>query len=103
MSPQLAYAIDAARDLAWRPHANLRPMHHRDRRDSHERLVEALGHLTVVDSVAGPIQRIRLVAAMRRVAACTFSSRFGPPYYDRKQRLAELRGCLVAYDQAVAA
>jgi hypothetical protein len=44
-----------------------------------------------------------LVAAIRRVAACSFSNRMGLPYYERKQAVAELRGCLVVYDRVTTA
>lgn len=91
--------IDAARDLAWRPTHNLAGgTRHAERREAHERLVDALAGVTALSANASP-QLTYLVRAIRRVAACSFSNRMGLPYYERKQAVAELRGCLVIYDR----
>lgn len=75
MSPALALAVDAARDLAWRPHANLRPLPMLLRHESHDRLCAALRDLTAADRLTGPIELILLTRAMQRVAGCSFASR----------------------------
>lgn len=104
MSPELAATIDAARDLAWRPTANLggsRAIAYEPRLEAHRRLVDALERVTGLSANASPELRF-LLAAIRRVAACSFSNRMGHPYYERKQAVAELRGCLVVYDRLAA-
>jgi hypothetical protein len=102
MSPRLAQAIDAARDLAWRPTANLGAgIRYTERREAHERLCALLRGVRVP---AGAPDELRfLVAAMRRVAGCSFSNRRGEPYYWRRQQIYELRGCLDVWDRLVAA
>lgn len=101
VSPALAMAIDAARDVAWRPTANCgkrRAVAYAERKEAHQRLVDALEALTGLSANASPQLRF-LLAAMRRVAACSFANRMGLPYYERKQAVAELRGCLIVYDR----
>lgn len=99
MSPELAAAIDAARELAWMPTANLRAsLTYDERKAAHARLVARLAEVRGLSANASPELRY-LVPAMRRVAACTFSNRTGHPYYERRQAVAELRGCLDALDQ----
>lgn len=109
MTPALAEAIDAARDLAWRSTSNYgarSAARYLERRAAHERLIHALAKTSYRDyrvtAMADPALRY-LVDAMRRVAACTFSHRMGLPYYERKQAVAELRGCLDVFDRQVAA
>jgi hypothetical protein len=41
-----------------------------------------------------------LLEAMARVARCSFANRRGLPYYERKESVAQLRGCLLAYDRS---
>lgn len=102
MSPALAAAIDAARDLAWRPTANLGAgIRYAERREAHERLCALLCGVRLP---AGTPDELRfLLAAMRRVAGCSFANRRGEPYYWRKQQIYELRGCLVVWDRSVVA
>lgn len=100
MSPTLSAAIFAARELAWQPHANLSDKkRYAERTACHQRLVEALQRTTAVSANASPELRF-LVEAIHRVALCSWSNRMGVPYYERRQSLAELRGCLLAYDRA---
>lgn len=104
MSPALARTIDAARDLAWRPTANLggrSATGYEPRMEAHRRLVDALADVTGLSANASDELRF-LLAAIRRVAACSFANRMGQPYYERKQAVAELRGCLVVYDRSLA-
>jgi hypothetical protein len=103
MTPALAKTIDAARDLAWRPTSNLggrRAVAYEPRLEAHRRLVDALAGVTGLSANAAPELRY-LLAASRRVAACSFSNRMGHPYYERKQAVAELRGCLITYDRSL--
>ena len=100
MSPTLSAAIFAARELAWEPTHNLADRKRYARRhELHRRLVDALTHTTGVSANAGAELRY-LVEAMHRVAMCSFANRKGAPYYERKQCVAELRGCLLAYDRS---
>lgn len=100
MSPELAAVIDAARDLAWRPHGNCKGgIAYYDRREAHDRLVSTLADVGYLSSASPPELRL-LVEAMRRVAACTFSNRYGLPYAERRQAMFELRGCIVVWDEA---
>lgn len=107
MTPALAQAIEAARDLAWRSTSNYggrSAILYADRKESHDRLVTALSKMSYRDVLVTTMafEELRfLVDAMRRVAACTFSNRMGLPYHERKQAVKELRGCLVTYDAAV--
>lgn len=98
----LELAIAAAEDLAWRPTANLPgSVAYHDRREAHARLVEILAGLR---SPRGASPELRyLVAAMRRVAAASFSNRYGLPYYERREAVSQLRGCLDVYRKAAAA
>lgn len=101
MSPALSATIDAARELAWWPHANFggRRAHlYQERRDAHQLLLDRLGGVRSVSANASP-ELVALVAAIRRVAACTFSNRLGLPYHERKQAMARLRGCFDAWDR----
>ncbi len=93
--------IDAARDLAWRQTANLAAsVAYQERRESHERLVSCLGTLTTLSANASPELRF-LLDAIRRVAACSFSNRYGHPYYERREAVKQLRGCLDVWDRSV--
>lgn len=105
MSPALAATIDAARDLAWRSTSNYggKAAHlYRQRYEAHQALVVALGGVTGLSANASPELQY-LVAAIRRVAACSFANRMGHAYYERKQAVRELRGCLDAYDRVAKA
>jgi hypothetical protein len=101
VSPSLAEAVDVARELAWLPIANLSsPIRYAERRELHRRLCELLGR-SRLHRDPSPEARF-LVDAMRRVARATFVNRKGLPYYQRRWAIIELRGCLDAYDRAVA-
>lgn len=103
MSPTLRAAIDAAIDLAWRPTSNMPgSLGYHERKESAERLCERLAAITALSANASP-QLVYLVAAMRRVAGCSFANRRGEPYYVRKRAIYELRGCLDEYQRSVAA
>ena len=103
MSPILAAAIAAAEDLAWRPTYNMPgSVGYHERRESHQRLCELLGRATALSANASPQLR-SLVAAMRRAAGCSFANRRGAPYYERRQAIKELRGCLDEWKRSVAA
>ena len=103
MSPALRAAIDAAEDLAWRPMANLPgSLAYTERKESHARLCERLARVTAVSANASP-QLVALLAAMRRAAGCSFANRMGQPYYERRQAVRELRGCLDEWKRSVAA
>lgn len=102
MSPRLLVTLDAARELAWWPHTNFgghRAHLYQERRDAHQRLVDRLADLRGLSANAGPELRA-LIAAVRRVAACTFSNRTGLPYAERRQAMAQLRGAFDAWDRA---
>lgn len=100
MSPHLSAAIYAARELAWQPTHNLSSRErYAARLACHQRLCDALGGVTRLSANAGAELRF-LIEAMHRVAACSFSNRRGEPYYARRQAMAELRGCLLAYDRS---
>lgn len=101
MTPRMAAAIAAAADLAWRPTYNMPgSVGYGERQESATRLRERLCGLRVP---AGAPDELRyLVAAMRRVARCTFANRQGQPYYERKRCVYELRGCLDVYQRSVA-
>lgn len=103
MSPRLAAAIEAARELAWLPTANLPGcLLYSERKESHARLVDRVAVMGALSANASPELRY-LVDAMRRVAAASFSNRFGLPYYERREAVAQLRGCLDVYDRELAA
>ena len=103
MSPALRAAIDAAIDLAWRPTANLPgSLAYTERKESAERLCERLAAVGSLSANPSPELRY-LLAAMRRVAGCSFSNRRGEPYYARRRAVYELRGCLDVYNRSVAA
>lgn len=100
MKPELSAAIFAARELAWQPHVNLSDKkRYAHRLEVHQRLVDALSKTTALSANASPELRY-LVEAIHRVAACSWANRMGAPYYARKQAVAELRGCLLAYDRS---
>lgn len=96
MSPTLRAAIDAAEDLAWRPMANVSGLRLAERHEAHERLVDALRAMSGLSANASPELRF-LVDAMRRAARASYSNRCGRPYYERRQAIAELRGCVAAW------
>jgi hypothetical protein len=96
----LAAAIDAARDLAWRPMANVSGIRLQERHEAHERLVDALTGVRRLPPGATPELRY-LVRSMRRAARASYSNRRYAPYYERRQAVAELRGCLSRYDDEV--
>lgn len=104
MSPALAAAIDAARDLAWRPMANVSGIRLVERHESHERLIDALAlcrqQISDMPADAAP-EIVFLVRAMRRAARCSYSNRMGVPYYERRQAIAELRGAIAAHDELI--
>lgn len=100
MSPALSAAIYAARELAWQPTHNLsNAERYAARHAAHDRLVEALAGTKAVSANASPELRF-LLEAIHRVALCSFANRKGVAYYERKQSVAELRGCLLAYDRS---
>lgn len=102
MRPTLRAAIDAAEDLAWRPTSNLPgSLRYHERKESHQRLCERLAAVRLSGN-ASPELRF-LIAAMRRVACCSFANRMGPPYYERRAAVYELRGCLDVWKRSVAA
>lgn len=103
MSPALQAAIDAAEDLAWRPTYNLPgSVAYGERKESAERLCERLAAVTALSANASPQLRY-LLAAMRRTAGCSFANRRGEAYYERRQAIYELRGCLDSWKSSVAA
>ena len=100
MSPTLAAAIYAARELAWEPTHNLSNRERYAARNAkHDALIDALGRTSGLSANASAELRF-LLEAMHRVAACSFANRRGEPYYERKVCVAELRGCLLAYDRS---
>lgn len=100
MRPELNAAIFAARELAWQPHVNLSDKkRYAHRNELHRRIVDALAKTTALSANASPELRY-LVEAIHRVALCSWANRMGAPYYERKQAVAELRGCLLAYDRS---
>lgn len=102
MSPILAEAIDVATDLAWRPTANLPgSLAYSERRELADRLAALMPRVRL-SAHASPQLRF-LVAAMHRVAGCSFANRRGEPYYARKRAIFELRGCLDSWRQSEAA
>lgn len=102
MSPAVRAAIDAAEDLAWRPTYNLPgSLRYHDRQEAAQRLRDLLARVRRLASDASHELRL-LIAAMRRAAAATYANRKGPPYYERKQAIYELRGCLVVWKRSVA-
>jgi hypothetical protein len=103
VSPALREAIVVAGEIAWQPFANLAAgARYDERRETHARLVATLERTTGLSANASPELRL-LVEAMWRVAAASFSNRYGLPYYERREALRQLRGCLVVYLAAVAA
>ena len=100
MSPALSAVIFAARELAWESHVNLSDRkRYAHRNELHRRLLDALEHVTGLSANASPELRY-LVEAIYRAAACSWANRKGLPYYERKEAVAQLRGCLLAYDRA---
>lgn len=100
MSPALRGAIDAAIDLAWRPTSNLPgSVRYHERREAAEELCRRLQAVALPDDA--PDELRFLLAAMRRVAGCSFANRMGQPYYERKAAVFELRGCLVIWQRSV--
>lgn len=99
---RLELAIAAAEDLAWRPSANLPgSVAYHERREAHARLVEILSGVRVPRGSSPELRY--LVAAMRRAAAASYSNRYGLPYYERREAVSQLRGCLDVYRKAVVA
>jgi hypothetical protein len=93
--------IDAARELAWLPHANLpRGRVYWERKEKHERLVEALRNVRL--PAGASIELVLLLEAIRRVAAASYSNRFGEPYMERRQAMAMLRGALDSWHRTLA-
>jgi len=102
MKPELASVIFAARELAWESHVNLSDRkRYAHRNKLHRRLVDVLTRVSALSANASPELRY-LVEAIYRAAACSWANRKGLPYYERKQAVAELRGCLLAYDRSLA-
>ena len=103
MSPELAAAIDAAEDLAWRPTSNLPgSLRYHERKESAERLCERLAAVRSLSANASPELRY-LLDAMRRAAGCSYANRRGPAYYERRSAIYQLRGCLDVWKRSVAA
>lgn len=105
MTPGVALAIDAARDLAWRGSANRSGLKLAERNEAVQRLRDAVRavaaeELAAQDTVAGPQLRA-LLLAIARTAECSWANRRGDAYYHRKRVVAELRGCLESYDSAL--
>lgn len=102
MTPTLRAAIDAAEDLAWRPTANLPgSLRYTERKESADRLVDLMRTVRVP---AGATEELRfLVAAMRRASRASYSNRYGQPYYERREAIEQLRGCLDVWKKEVAA
>jgi hypothetical protein len=104
VSPDLAVAIDVARELAWYPVCNStckRSSWYARRREAHVELGDRLARIRI-PATASPQLRT-LVTAMRRVAAASFSNRQGVAYYERRTAVLQLRGCLDEYSRRVAA
>lgn len=102
MKPELSATIFAARELAWESHVNLsNRKRYAHRNELHQRLVDALTRVSAVSANASPELRY-LVEAIYRAAACSWANRMGLPYYERKEAVAQLRGCLLAYDRSLA-
>jgi hypothetical protein len=102
VSPALAAAIGAAADLAWRPTYNIPgALAYRERQEAAQRLRDRLCGARLPANA--PAELRFLVAAMRRVARCTFANRKGEPYYWRKRCVYELRGCLVVWQRSIEA
>lgn len=101
MSPQLAAALDVARELAWYPVCNAtgRSSWYRQRQEAHAELQRRLALVGRLSVNASP-QLHATVVAMRRVAAASFSNRCGPPYYERREAMLQLRGCFDALRMA---
>jgi hypothetical protein len=105
VSPELSAAIDAAERLAWMPTANIGGRGGRgaivyaERREAHADLVSRLSLLPARSS--GSAELRALVRSMRRVAACSFSNRWGLPYYERREAVYQLRGCLDVWSRSV--
>ena len=93
MSPAVSAVVDAARDLAWRPTANTaNAVGYAGRKEAHAALIaalEAMGRVRVREP-----ELVYLLDAARRVARCSFSNRWGEPYYERREAVYQLRGCL---------
>lgn len=101
MKPELATVIFAARELAWESHVNLSDRkRYAHRLELHRRLVETLTRATALSANASPELRY-LVEAIYRAAACSWANRMGLRYYERKEAVAQLRGCLLAYDRSL--
>ncbi len=94
----LAAAIDAARDLAWRPTHNLVGIRYPERLESAQRLRERIAEARLPDEAGDELRY--LWSAMVRVCVASFANRMGQAYYERKRLVYELRGCLDVYDRA---
>lgn len=104
MSSQLAAALDVARDVAWQPHVNLNSAaRYAERREAFALLRAAMaerrGYRHGLSANASP-QLTALLDAIDRLADCTHANVMGLPYYERKQAMAELRGCFDQWDQS---
>jgi hypothetical protein len=96
--------IEAAEDLAWRPTYNIPGRGGtRSRMESSERLCAALMAWSGRLPANAPDELRYLIAAIRRAAGCSYSNRKGPPYYERRQAIYQLRGCLDVWKRSVAA
>lgn len=97
----LQAAVDAARDLAWRPTSNLPgSLAYTERKESADRLRILMAEARLPSDPGDELRY--LFAAMVRVCVASFSNRRGQPYYERKRLVYELRGCLDVYDREVA-
>ena len=99
MSPSVSAVVEAAVDLAWRPLANLSPPSYGARLEAHRRLIAALRRIGPVRDPEPELAYV--IAAARRVALCSFANRMGPPYYDRRAAVLQLRGCLAVWERSI--
>ena len=102
MSPDLAHALDVARELAWMPTANLGgkagAMIYRTRYELHQTLIGLVAEVRLPRRCSDELRL--LWSATERVSRCTFSNRMGLPYYERRQAVAQLRGAFAVWDRA---
>lgn len=100
MKPELCEAIEAATELAWMPTANLpRSRVYWARSEAHDRLVAAVARLGPVPDADAELTY--LLAAIRRAAAASYSNRMGEPYYERREAIYQLRGCLDVFARSL--
>lgn len=99
----MAAIIDAAREAAWQPSANLSSAaRYNDRREAYDRLRQLTrreGWQRPFFAVGRPLL-LALGFAIWRAAKVDASNRRGEPYFRRRQVMAQLRACLVEFDRA---